>query len=64
MRAMLALLTKQEQNALKLIAFRVQMDPSQLVRLLELDLIEWNGCSWLLTAVGRQLYAGLVAAKA
>lgn len=61
--SLLAPLSPIEENALRLIGFRAGLDRSHIVRLLELDLIDWDGCSWRLTELGRRHYARLVDGK-
>jgi hypothetical protein len=62
MRAMLAPLSPQEETALCKIGLGSSrpLDPDHILRLLQVDLIEWNGWRWQLTPVGRQRYESLV----
>ena len=62
MRGLLAPLSPHEEAALRKIGFGGDdpLEPSRLRRLLQLELIEWDGASWRLTAVGRRRYDGLV----
>jgi hypothetical protein len=62
MRSMLAPLSPNEEIALRRIGFGTEgdLDPLHLRRLLQLELIEWNGWKWQLTSQGRRRYESLV----
>jgi hypothetical protein len=62
MRSMLAPLSPHEEATLRRIGFGTEgeLDTRCVRRLLQLDLIEWSGWTWRLTAFGRQRYASLV----
>jgi hypothetical protein len=62
MRSMLAQLSPHEQTALRRIAFGTEgaLEPTQIRRLLHLELIEWSGWTWRLTSLGRQRHDMLV----
>lgn len=62
MRSLLAPLSPNEENTLRRVGFGTEghLDASHLRRLLQLELIEWSGWNWQLTAVGRLRYDGLV----
>ena len=62
MRSMLAPLSTHEETTLRKIGFGSadQVEPAHVRRLLQLELIEWAGCRWRLTVVGRQRYESLV----
>ena len=62
MRGMLAPLSTHEETALCKIGFGIAepLEHAHVRRLLQLALIEWDGHSWRLTAVGRQRYERLV----
>jgi hypothetical protein len=62
MRSLLAPLSTHEETTLRKIGFGSAdpLDPAHVRRLLQLELIEWAGHRWRLTAVGRQRYEGLV----
>jgi hypothetical protein len=56
MRSMLAPLSPNEEATLRRIGFGTEgeLDARYVQRLLQLELIEWGGWTWQLTAVGRQ----------
>ena len=62
MKGMLASLSPHEETALRKIGFGSadSLAPQHIRRLLQLQLIEWNGWHWQLTSVGRQRYDSLV----
>jgi hypothetical protein len=62
MRGMLAPLSPHEEATLLRIGFGTEaaLDAWHLRRLLQLDLIEWNGVRWALTTQGRGRYDGIV----
>ena len=62
MRGLLAPLTSSERSALIAIGFGPTrpLDARDLRRLLHLQLIEWDGWKWHLTALGRLRYHMLV----
>jgi hypothetical protein len=62
MRGLLAQLSPHEEAALRKIGFGSgdALDQAHVRRLLQLELIEWSGCDWRLTATGRQRYDRLV----
>jgi hypothetical protein len=62
MRSMLAPLSPNEEATLRRIGVGTEgeLDARHVQRLLQLDLVEWNGWTWRLTAVGRQRHDGLV----
>jgi hypothetical protein len=59
---MLAPLSTHEEATLRKVGFGSadSLDPAHVRRLLQLELIEWAGHCWRLTAVGRQRYESLV----
>ncbi len=62
MRGNSAPLSRFEEAALRKVGFggNDALDHQHVRRLLQLDLIEWDGLRWTLTRVGRQRYALLV----
>ena len=62
MRGMHAPLSRFEETALFKVAFgsAEALAPDHVRRLLQLDLITWNGWRWSLTAAGRQRYEAVV----
>ena len=62
MRGSNAPLSRFEETALRKVGFGSEevLDPQHVKRLLQLDLIVWDGWRWRLTPVGRQRYASLV----
>jgi hypothetical protein len=62
MKSLLAPLSRAEESALRKIGFGASdpIEPAHLRRLLQLELIEWTGYAWRLTAVGRRRYETLV----
>ncbi len=62
MKSLLAPLTRKEESALRKIGFGSfdPIEPAHLRRLLQLELIEWTGHAWRLTAVGHRRYTTLV----
>lgn len=62
MRSMLAPLSPNEEATLRRIDFGTEgeLDARCVRRLLLLELIEWSGWTWRLTAVGRRRYEVLV----
>jgi hypothetical protein len=62
MRGMLAPLSTHEEATLRKIGFGNSelLEPAHVRRLLQLELIEWAGHRWRLTAVGRRRYESLV----
>lgn len=62
MKGLSAPLSPFEETALKKIGFGSDdiAGPAHLRRLLQLELVEWNGVRLVLTAAGRQRYEGLV----
>ena len=62
MRSLLAPLSTHEETTLRKIGFGSAdlFDPAHVRRLLQLELIEWAGHRWRLTAVGRRRYESLV----
>ncbi len=62
MRAILALLSTHEEAALRKVGYASDdaLEPAHVRRLLQLELVEWDGDRWRLTAVGRQRYGSLV----
>ena len=62
MRELLAPLSPNEETALRKIGFgdREPLAPEHIRRLLQLDLIEWNGWRWTLTGTGQRRHDGLV----
>jgi hypothetical protein len=62
MRSLLAPLSTHEETTLRKIGFGSAdpFDPAHVRRLLQLELIEWAGQRWRLTAVGRRRYESLV----
>lgn len=62
MKGLRAPLSPHEEAALRKIGFGSAdpLDPQHIRRLLSLELIEWSGHQWMLTAVGRLRYAVLV----
>lgn len=62
MRGMLAPLSPHEATALAKIGFGGggPLDPEHIRRLLQLELIEWNGWRWALTETGRKRYDSMV----
>jgi hypothetical protein len=66
MKAMHAQLSPNEENSLRRIGFdgTLVLDPKHGRRLLHLELIEWSGHGWRLTAVGRRRYNTLVVDEA
>ena len=62
MRGLLAPLSTHEETTLRKIGFGSAdpLDPAHVRRLLQLELIEWTGHRWRLTAVGRRRYESLV----
>ena len=63
MRGMLAQLSPNEEGTLRRVGFGAEapLEHNHVRHLLQLDLIEWSGWTWRLTALGRQRYASLVA---
>jgi hypothetical protein len=59
-RGMLAPLSPHEEAALRKIGFDRgdPLEEEHVRRLQQLGLIEWNGCRWQLTAMGRRRYDG------
>lgn len=62
MRGLLAPLSPHEEIALRKVGFgdREPLAPEHVRRLLQLDLIEWNGWRWSLTETGRRRYDAMV----
>ena len=62
MKGMLAPLSPHEEMVLLKIGFGGgdPLQPDHVRRLLQLELIEWNGWRWSMTATGRQRYDTLV----
>jgi hypothetical protein len=62
MRGMLAPLSPNEERTFRQIGFghEGKVDTLHVRRLLQLELIDWSGWTWGLTALGRQRYAMLV----
>lgn len=62
MKAMQALLSSHEEAALRKIGLGSIdiLEPAHVRRLVQLELIEWHGGRWHLTAIGRQRYDALV----
>jgi hypothetical protein len=62
MRSMLAPLSPNEEATLRRIGFGAEgeLDARNVQRLLQLELIEWGGWKWQLTADGRRRYDTLV----
>lgn len=62
MKSLLAPLTRKEESALRKVGFgRLDpIEPAHLRRLLQLELIEWTGHAWRLTAVGQRRCSTLV----
>jgi hypothetical protein len=62
MRGMLAPLTRREEAALRKIGFGSgdPLEPAHVRRLLQLELIAWNGWRWSLTETGRRRYEAIV----
>jgi len=63
MRGMLAPLSPHEEVVLRKVGFgdRGALDPDHIRRLLQLDLIEWNGWRWVLTATGQRRHDTMAA---
>ena len=61
MRSMLAPLSPNEEATLRRIGFGTggELDARYVQHLLQLELIQWSGWTWRLTAVGRQRYERL-----
>jgi hypothetical protein len=62
MRGMLAQLSPHEETTLRKIGFGSgdPLEAQHVHRLLQLELIEWNGSRWTLTELGRRRYDSLV----
>lgn len=62
MRGKVVSLSPHEEAALRKVGFGCSdpLEPLHIRRLLQLELIEWNGRGWRLTAVGRERYEALV----
>jgi hypothetical protein len=62
MRGLLAPLSPHEETAFRKVGFGdpAPLAPQHLRRLLQLDLIEWNGWRWALTATGQRRYVAMV----
>ncbi len=62
MKALEEPLSRFEEIALQKVGFGSDesLEPRHVRHLLQLDLIEWTGLRWSLTAVGRQRYASLI----
>lgn len=62
MKSLLAPLTSKEESALRKVGFGSldPIEPAHVRRLLQLELIEWKGHAWRLTAVGQRRYSTLV----
>ena len=56
MSGMLAALSPHEENTFRRIHFGAEgdLDPAHVRRLLQLELVEWTGAAWRVTAMGRQ----------
>lgn len=61
MRGMLAPLSPHEEIALRKVGYgdRGPLEPDHIRRLSQLDLIEWDGSRWTLTATGEQRHAAV-----
>ena len=62
MRGMIAPLSLNEETTLRRVGFGTEgdLDPRHVRRLLQLELIEWNGWTWRLTSLGRRRYDSVV----
>jgi len=62
MRGMLAPLSPHEEIVLRKVGFGDlgPLGPDHIRRLLQLDLIEWNGWRWTLTVTGQRRYGAMV----
>jgi hypothetical protein len=62
-RGLLAPLSPNEETALRRVAFGTEgeLEPLHLRRLVQLELVEWSGGTWRLTALGQRRHDALAA---
>ncbi len=62
MRGSIAPLSRFEEAALRKVRFGSEdaLAPEHVRRLIQLDLIQWNGLQWVLTPIGQERYDVLV----